>query len=47
MDQIVILNRHELEQLLRAIESALHLRRRHQFFLSPRGQFFSLIPHST
>lgn len=46
MDQIVILNPQEQEQLLRAIESAVHVRRRHQFFLWAQGQLFSLIPHS-
>jgi transcriptional regulator EpsA len=45
MDQFVILNTQEQQRLLRAIESAVHVRRPHQFFLWAQGQLYSLIPH--
>lgn len=45
MDQFVILNAQEQQRLLRAIESAVHVRRRHQLFLWAQGQLYSLIPH--
>ncbi|HTZ00174.1 MAG TPA: hypothetical protein VMB75_10080, partial [Rhodocyclaceae bacterium] len=45
MDQLVILNGQEQDQLLRAIEAAIHVRRRHQLFLWAQGQFFALLPH--
>ncbi|MGZ3237646.1 MAG: XrtB/PEP-CTERM-associated transcriptional regulator EpsA [Burkholderiaceae bacterium] len=45
MEDLVILNRHEQEYLFRAIESALHVRKRRQFFLWTQGQFQGLLPH--
>jgi transcriptional regulator EpsA len=45
MNQLVILNSQEQEQLVRAIESAVHVRRRHQLFLWAQGQFCALLPH--
>lgn len=45
MEDLVILNMREQEYLLRAIESALQVRRRRQFFLWTQGQFQGLLPH--
>jgi transcriptional regulator EpsA len=46
MEDLVILSGREQEYLLRAIESALHVRRRRQFFLWTQGQFQGLLPHA-
>lgn len=45
MEDLVILNTREQEYLLRAIESALHVRKRRQLFLWTQGQFQGLLPH--
>jgi len=45
MDQFVILTAQEQQRLLRAIESSVHVRRRHQLFLWAQGQLYSLLPH--
>jgi transcriptional regulator EpsA len=45
MDQFVILSAQEQQRLLRAIESSVHVRRRHQLFLWAQGQLYSLLPH--
>jgi len=45
MEDLVILSVREQEYLLRAIESALHVRKRRQFFLWTQGQFQGLLPH--
>jgi len=45
MDQFVILNAQEQQRLLRAIESSVHVRQRHQLFLWAQGQLYSLLPH--
>ena len=42
---VVILSDREREYLVRAIESALHVRKRHQFFLWAQGQFRGVLPH--
>ena len=43
--EIVILSDRDREYLVRAIESALHVRKRHQFFLWAQGQFRGVLPH--
>lgn len=43
--EIVILSDRDREYLVRAIESSLHLRKRHQFFLWAQGQFRGVLPH--
>ena len=45
MNQLVFLDGQVQERLLRAIQSAVHVRRRHQLFLWAQGQFFALLPH--
>lgn len=45
MEDLVILSMREQEYLLRAIESALHVRKRRQLFLWTQGQFQGLLPH--
>lgn len=45
MNQLVILSSQEQEHLVHAIESAVHVRRRHQLFLWAQGQFCALLPH--
>ncbi|MEC5217721.1 transcriptional regulator EpsA [Actimicrobium sp. GrIS 1.19] len=45
MEDLVILDLREQEYLLRAIESAMHVRKRRQFFLWTQGQFQGLLPH--
>ena len=42
---IVILTDRDREYLVRAIESAIHVRKRHQFFLWAQGQFRGVLPH--
>ena len=42
---VVILCDREREYLVRAIESALHVRKRHQFYLWAQGQLRGLLPH--
>lgn len=43
--RLVILSDRDKEHLVRAIESALQVRTRHQFFLWAQGQFRGLLPH--
>lgn len=43
--EIVILSDRDREYLMRAIESALHVRKRHQFFLWAQGQLRGVLPH--
>lgn len=43
--ELVILSDRDKEYLVRAIESALHVRTRHQFFLWAQGQLRGLLPH--
>ncbi len=45
MSQLVILDRHDQERTLRTLESAVHVRSRHQLYLWAQGQLFSLVPH--
>jgi len=45
MDNLVILSEREQEHLVRVIESAIYVRKRHQFFLWAQGQLQSLLPH--
>lgn len=45
MSQIVLLSRDDQERTLRTIESAVHVRRRHQLFLWAQGPLFCLLPH--
>lgn len=44
--EIIILSDCDREYLVRAIESALHVRKRHQFFLWAQGQFRGVVPHA-
>jgi len=39
IEHLIILTEREREYLVRAIESAIHVRKRHQFFLWAQGQF--------
>lgn len=43
--QLTILTDREREYLVRAIESAIHVRKRHQFFLWAQGQLRGVLPH--
>lgn len=43
----VILSKFEEEHLVRALETALHVRNLRQFFLWVQGQFQGLLPHET
>lgn len=45
MSQLVLLSRYDQERTLRTIESAVHVRRRHQLFLWAQGPLFTLLPH--
>lgn len=45
MNQLVFLDGQMQDRLLRAIQSAVHVRRRHQLFLWAQGQLFTLLPH--
>jgi transcriptional regulator EpsA len=45
MNQLVFLDGQVQERLVRAMQSAVHVRRRHQLFLWAQGQFFVLMPH--
>lgn len=45
IDQLIILTERDREYLVRAIESAIHVRKRHQFFLWAQGQFRSVLAH--
>jgi transcriptional regulator EpsA len=45
IEHLIILTDREREFLVRAIESAIHVRKRHQFFLWAQGQFRSVVSH--
>jgi transcriptional regulator EpsA len=45
MNQLVFLDGQVQERLLRAIQSSVHVRRRHQLFLWAQGPLFTLLPH--
>lgn len=45
IEHLIILTEREREYLVRAIESAIHVRKRHQFFLWAQGQFRGVLPH--
>jgi transcriptional regulator EpsA len=45
IEHLIILTDREREFLVRAIESAIHVRKRHQFFLWAQGQFRGVLPH--
>lgn len=45
-DSLILLTDREREHLVRAIEAAVHVRRRHQFFLWAQGQFRGVLPHA-
>lgn len=42
---LVMLSEREREYLVRAIESGLYVRKRHQFFLWAQGQLHGILPH--
>lgn len=42
---LVILSESEKDHLLRAIESGMHVNKRHQFFLWSQGQLRGILPH--
>jgi transcriptional regulator EpsA len=44
-EHLIILSEREREYLVRAMESAIHVRQRHQFFLWAQGQFRGVLPH--
>jgi transcriptional regulator EpsA len=45
IEHLIILTEREREYLVRAIESAIHVRKRHQFFLWAQGQFRGVLSH--
>lgn len=45
IEHLIILTEREREYLVRAIESAIHVRKRHQFFLWAQGQFRGVLAH--
>ena len=45
IEHLIILTEREREHLVRAIESAIHVRKRHQFFLWAQGQFRGVLSH--
>ena len=45
IEHLIILSDRERDYLVRAIESAIHVRKRHQFFLWAQGQFRGVLPH--
>lgn len=45
IEHLVILTEREREFLVRAIESAIHVRKRHQFYLWAQGQLRSVLAH--
>ncbi|MQY51000.1 helix-turn-helix transcriptional regulator [Rhodocyclus tenuis] len=45
LEYLIILTDREREYLVRAIESAIHVRKRHQFFLWAQGQFRGVLQH--
>ena len=45
VEHLIILTDREREFLVRAIESAIHVRKRHQFFLWAQGQFHGVLSH--
>jgi transcriptional regulator EpsA len=45
VEYMIIMSEREREYLVRAIESAIHVRKRHQFFLWAQGQFRAVLPH--
>jgi transcriptional regulator EpsA len=47
MKDLIILSKLEEEHLVRALETALHVRNLRQFFLWVQGQFQCLLPHET
>ena len=42
---LIILSDRDREYLVRALESAMHVRKRHQFFLWAQGQLRGVLPH--
>jgi transcriptional regulator EpsA len=44
-EHLTILTDRDREYLVRAIESAIHVRKRHQFFLWAQGQLRGVLPH--
>jgi transcriptional regulator EpsA len=45
IEHLIILTEREREYLVRAIETAIHVRKRHQFFLWTQGQFRGVLSH--
>lgn len=45
IEHLIILTEREREFLVRAIESAIHVRKRHQFWLWAQGQFRGVLAH--